>query len=394
MIVRENLSKRLQRLQTDGKNIITPVHEHTGSSPAVGDAELANLGFDRLFDHVWCRTSTHELGADLSQRIGQYQRSGLILPDHPGPYVFFDAETTGLGVGAGTVAFLSGCGFLESDGVFRLHQYIMSDYPGEPAYLELLAGHLSPDVRIVSYNGKSFDTSVLTTRFLMNGIPWTRPSQLDLLYTVRRLYRTRIGRCNLGTVEEELLDIHRHMDIPGAEVPQRYFMFLETGAAELLKPVIAHHEQDIVSLVKLLVFVEDDLHRDHSERKADPVGMARHVVPVDVERAIRLLSPYVRPDYPFGDSRRAMVLQAGLLKRVGRTHEAVPLWRSLYRPGGSVTAGIELAKYFEHRAGKPDSALAICQEMCETSLESRVREALDHRIERLLRRVRDRTSDE
>ena len=53
----------------------------------------------------------------------------------PRPLLFFDLETTGLSGGAGTLAFLVGCGYFEDDG-FHTLQYFLSGYEAEH---ELLA---------------------------------------------------------------------------------------------------------------------------------------------------------------------------------------------------------------------------------------------------------------
>ncbi len=395
--MKEALTARLKRLQSLGTGERAPAgppNEQTvDPGPQDTVSELPNLGFVEIAENVWCRRTRHRLAGQTRARIAGYESTGVILPDAPGPYVFLDTETTGLGSGAGTVAFLTGCGTLEPDDTLLIRQFLLSDYPGEPAYLAVLAGILTPDCCMVSYNGKSFDSNVLQTRFLMNGIPWTRPRQLDLLYSVRRLFRTRLSRCNLATVERDLLFVQRQGDIPGAEVPDRYFAFLETGAAEVLRPVVYHHEQDIVSLVKLLVFLEDDAASPPSHSRADPVALARLIMPGAPTKAMAMLSDLVRHDSPFGDSRRAMVLLAGMLKRAGDVAQAVPLWESLFRNGGSAAAGIELAKYYEHRLGDPVSAIEVCREIQKRTNEGQFRDALLHRMDRLSRRISESEID-
>ncbi|MFW6252972.1 MAG: ribonuclease H-like domain-containing protein [bacterium] len=395
--MKEKLAARLKRLQSTGSPSVTTAYATRESERSAADrqasAELANLGFEQRDSFVWCRTSRHEVSEASRERLQFYQRSGLILAETPGPYVFVDTETTGLGFGAGTIAFLSGFGVLSDDGTCTLRQFLLTDYPGEPSYLAHIAEYLTPESCVVSYNGKSFDLNVLQTRFLMNAIPWTKPRQLDLLYPVRRLYRSRLPRCNLSTVERDLLGVQRNGDIPGAEVPERYFTFLQTGVAEVLRPVITHHEQDIVSLVRLLVFIEEDLASAGANRRADTVALARMLMAQDPAKAEELLHEHADPARPFGDSRRAMIALAGVLKRTGRSAEAVPLWRSLYRPGGSLTAGIELAKYYEHRARAPEAALEICLQMRSRATTGALVDSLDHRIGRLSRRLRNRESE-
>ena len=49
--------------------------------------------------------------------------------------MFFDIETTGLSGGAGTIAFLAGCGWFEDEG-FRVRQFFLAGPGGERAMLD------------------------------------------------------------------------------------------------------------------------------------------------------------------------------------------------------------------------------------------------------------------
>ncbi len=152
--------------------------------------------------------------------------------------LFLDTETTGLR-GSGTVAFLVGIGWVEDD-VFRIRQVLMRDYPEELPLLSVVAEHLEEAETVVSFNGKSFDMPLLRDRFTMARMRdrWRELPQLDLLHAARRTWRLRLGRCNLGALEENVLDVHREGDLPGAEVPERYFQYLKTGDASLLDDIL------------------------------------------------------------------------------------------------------------------------------------------------------------
>src|SRR5205814_7997450 len=76
------------------------------------------------------------------------------------PFVFFDLETTGLSGGAGTYAFLAGCGRFGRDGAFITRQFVMTQYADERPLLEAVAGELAGAGALVSFNGKSFDAPV------------------------------------------------------------------------------------------------------------------------------------------------------------------------------------------------------------------------------------------
>jgi uncharacterized protein YprB with RNaseH-like and TPR domain len=84
--------------------------------------------------------------------------------------VLIDTETTGLGKGAGTVAFLVGIGWYEG-GRFLCEQYWMRDYDEEEDLLCNLSRILGGDKTLVSFNGKSFDLPLLEGRYIMNNAP-------------------------------------------------------------------------------------------------------------------------------------------------------------------------------------------------------------------------------
>lgn len=167
--------------------------------------------------------------------------------------VFLDTETTGLSGGAGTVAFLVGVGYADGDG-FTVQQFLMQDYADEAEMLSCIADRLDSCGCICTFNGKNFDLPLLKTRFIMNRLQdrWHEKEQLDLLYPARRTWKLRLGSCRLGRLEEYILGTGRENDLPGSEVPRRYFDFLKSGDLKLLEDIIRHNRQDIVTLQSLL----------------------------------------------------------------------------------------------------------------------------------------------
>src|SRR5205807_6762299 len=77
------------------------------------------------------------------------------------PFVFFDLETTGLSGGAGTYAFLVGCGRFGGDGAFLTQQYVLAAFGDERPMLETVARELARAEALVSFNGRSFDAPLL-----------------------------------------------------------------------------------------------------------------------------------------------------------------------------------------------------------------------------------------
>jgi uncharacterized protein YprB with RNaseH-like and TPR domain len=168
--------------------------------------------------------------------------------------VYFDTETTGLSTGAGTVPFLAGLGVLAGD-TLVVRQLLLPDYPHERGLLRRLCAELADGQRIVTYNGRGFDLPLLASRLTVHGF-FAEQAALpavhdDLLPVARRLWRRPLGGARLADVESAVLGVRRSSDCPSAEVPLRYFGYLNGGSPESLVAVLDHNLQDIVSLARL-----------------------------------------------------------------------------------------------------------------------------------------------
>jgi len=168
--------------------------------------------------------------------------------------LFIDLETTGLSGGAGTVAFLVGCGFYDL-GAFQVRQFLLTSYSAERALLTAVAEFFDDAELIVSYNGKTFDVPVMETRWSFHRMemPLDGVPHFDALHAARRLWKPRTedqteGGCRLSTLERLLFDVRRVGDVPGFEIPSRYFHFMRTGDPRPLEPVLEHNRLDLVSL--------------------------------------------------------------------------------------------------------------------------------------------------
>lgn len=176
--------------------------------------------------------------------------------------LFFDLETTGLSGGAGTVAFLAAFGaFNGGTGAaagrsLRITQYLLLDYPGEPDFLEALLAEFKKDpLLIVSFNGKTFDSQILKTRCLMNGIAPLAYRHADLLHPARRLWKRILPDCSQGTIETRILGIDRSGDTPGSLAPDIWFNFLQTGETDALLGISDHNRRDIAGLAAMLALM-------------------------------------------------------------------------------------------------------------------------------------------
>lgn len=174
--------------------------------------------------------------------------------------LLFDTETTGLAGGTGTRAFMIGVGDWH-EGRFRERQLLITTLAGEAAMLDCFAAWLRPDTVLVSYNGKSYDSPLLKTRFrlLQRACPLEGLAHIDLLHPVRRRWRSAWENCRLATAERQLLQVVREDDLPGSEAPAAWLGYLRGGSAQPLHRVAQHNSQDLRSLGGILHrFATDD----------------------------------------------------------------------------------------------------------------------------------------
>jgi len=171
--------------------------------------------------------------------------------------LFIDLETTGLAGGAGTYAFLVGCGWFEGP-LFRVRQFLLTAFGAERGLLEEVAGTAGGAGALATYNGKTFDLPLIDMRFLFHRMatPFDGLAHVDMLHPARRLWRhagSDDGRatCRLAAVEEAVLGYVRAGDVPGFEIPSRYFQFVRSGDPRPLEAVLEHNRLDLLSLALL-----------------------------------------------------------------------------------------------------------------------------------------------
>jgi len=274
--------------------------------------------------------------------------------------LIFDLETTGLAGGTGTYPFLLGFGHFEEGGV-RLYQYFLPDYGREiSAFLDMRRLFEDKNV-LLSYNGKSFDVPLLKNRMIMNRMenPFASFSHLDLLHPARRLWREVLPSCSLDTIEEEVFLFRRFQDIDGGLIPQAYFDFLQGGDWGMIRRIIWHNQQDIVSLGRLLLHMHriENHHRSETHTTEELLSMFNVAVnSQDLPGSLALyekLSLYRKkiPD-------RSLLKYSLLLKRRHKWAEALLIWKGFLEKSSEILfAAEELAKYYEHQEKKPRQAL-------------------------------------
>ena len=179
--------------------------------------------------------------------------------DHARPFVLFDTETTGLGTGTGTVPFLVGVGRWEH-GDFVTRQLLLPEQSDEAGYLDALETLIPPDAVLVSYNGRTFDWPLLVTRYRLHGRkPPAYGAHLDLLPLARSFWKHRLPDARLASVEAGICGVRRDHDLAGGLVPGRYLDYLRHGRGTLLRDVLEHNRQDVVSMALLLRVLALDL---------------------------------------------------------------------------------------------------------------------------------------
>jgi tetratricopeptide (TPR) repeat protein len=174
---------------------------------------------------------------------------GFGVAGAPSHLLFIDLETTGIAGGAGTYAFLVGCGWFDG-GVFRTRQYFLSSFTAERALLEDVAELAANAGAVVTYNGKTFDLPLIETRYSLHRLqtPFAGLPHVDMLHPARRMWREPESACRLITLEQTLCGYEREGDVAGFEIPARYFHYVHAGDARPLAAVFEHNRLDLVSL--------------------------------------------------------------------------------------------------------------------------------------------------
>ncbi|MGD8588290.1 MAG: ribonuclease H-like domain-containing protein [Chromatiales bacterium] len=256
--------------------------------------------------------------------------------------IYFDTETTGLSGGSGTLAFLIGSARLSTEAI-ELDQWLITRFAAEPVMLTTFANHLRADDRLVSYNGKSYDLPLLLTRYRMQALPhpFTALPHLDLLHPVRRLFGRSWPDCRLATLEQHLLGLSRHHDLPGAEAPTAWFDYVRKGDGERLIRVVEHNRQDVLSLVLAHRLLTKAI-RHPVSYKVDLTALARWLGENDPAAARHLLQTHIKD---LDDAGKRLL--GRFARRDGDWQQAVRIWQELATRG--CTQSLErLAKYHEH----------------------------------------------
>ena len=302
--------------------------------------------------------------------------------------VFLDTETTGLSGGTGTMPFMIGAGrFIQNQ--FVVEQFFVRNPAEETAQLAALSEFVEGVEGIVTYNGKAFDLPIINTRYIMQRLsnPFTSATHFDLLPFTRRIWKSRLGQCNLGNIERHVLGFEREReDIPGYLVPDFYREFLFTGDAAHMPGIFYHNEMDVLSLSALFSWLAAILEDPSDERFTDPgdlLSVGRVLEALQRERLAEQVYASDRlQQFSETDRLKSLLLRARLQKRKGNLKEASALWQAA-ATAGSIEALVELAKYFEHQVCDFEAALRCTEQALSVSSDPSLACALLHRKSRL-----------
>ncbi len=326
---------------------------------------------------------------------GSWPTLGLLAPAASGGRVLFiDLETTGLSGGAGTYAFLVGCAWFDGAG-FRVRQFLLTEYAAERGLLEALRETAGGAAAVATYNGKTFDLPVLDTRCLLHRMatPFDGVPHVDMLHPARQLWKSEEAR--LAAVEASVLGHVRDGDVPGFEIPSRYFQYVRSGDPRPLAAVLEHNRLDLLSLAMLTARLAQLL-----EQGADGAGTAREALGLGrlYRRGGRLVEAracFARAADMNGDpSIRADALRgyAALCRRARQHDAAADAWRQLLElPACPAHVGREareaLAVHSEHRLRDLPAARRLAMESLQYGTSAARVQATHHRIARLDRKL-------
>jgi tetratricopeptide (TPR) repeat protein len=320
--------------------------------------------------------------------------------------VFFDLETTGLSGGAGTVAFLAGCGTFDA-GAFRTRQFFLQGFAAERALLHAVAEVLGDAAFLVTYNGRTFDMPVMEMRWLFHRMmPLDAVPHVDMLPPARRLWREAVDgpdrSCRLVALEEALLGFIRVDDVPGWEIPYRYFEYVRKGDPAPLEPVLRHNRLDLVSLALLTARAQRLVREGHTAGRDARECVALGRLYTRAGRVAQARASFeAAADHAIGDrsSREDGLRELALLCRRQRQYaDAARAWNRLLSLGhGRSPRGREavaaLAVHHEHRDRDLESARRYALRALQSEADPTKREAVRHRLARIERKLGQRPNE-
>ncbi len=355
--------------------------------------------------------------------------------------VCFDLETTGLSGGAGTYAFLVGFGYFDEDG-FRTRQFFLRGFGEERALLhaveeEIASGEAAGRTVLLTYNGRAFDVPLIDTRYQMHRLrsPFGRMPHVDMLFPARRLWKKRLmpacdlrlaagggvtrnvaarrmpqvasqlegaaGSCALTAIERDILGLHRQDDVPGWEIPARYFGYTRTGDARGLAAVLEHNRLDLVSLGAVAAVILEMAGRgaEAARERHDSLALGRLFESLGRQQEAERCFAAAAVGDGMVEREPDRMARADALhwlalhrRRARRFEEAAAAWEELARMSGIDAerrreALEALAVHHEHRVKNLQQAREFARSALELADDARRADEVRHRLGRLSRKI-------
>jgi len=287
--------------------------------------------------------------------------------------LFIDLETTGLSGGTGTIPFNVGMGYYKDD-KFWVAQYFLGDLSEEERMLkEMTQFFTDMDFQsLVTYNGKNFDIPLLETRFILyrQPFPLNDLPHLDFMYPARNLWKHKYDNCRLSYLAQEVVQTGRTEDIPSSEVPWRYFQYLQTGNYDLIEPILYHNQEDILSLLGVVIagasiFIEEG--EDCLPDAMDFFGAGNVMEKIgDTEKSVQFFKRALDGNLSDDVTTLAKMKLSYHFKKNQQWDKAVAIWREITSKedisAGQLFSFRELAMYLEHREKNYEEARNISEE--------------------------------
>jgi uncharacterized protein YprB with RNaseH-like and TPR domain len=315
--------------------------------------------------------------------------------------LFIDLETTGLSGGTGVVPFNIGMGYYRDD-KFYVGQYFLGELAEEERMIQEL-GQFFKDMgfqSVVTYNGKSFDIPLLETRFILYRQPFllSELPHLDFLFPARRLWSHKYESCRLFHLALKVVQADRSEDIPSAEIPWRYFQYIHTGNYDLIEPILYHNQEDILSLLGVVVIGANIFSEDPELCMGDAMdfyGAGKVMANAgDVEKSVQFFQKALDGKLTDEVSLETKKRLSAHFKKHQEWDKAVPVWEEITSTEIVTPAQLfsfrELAMYFEHRLKNFEEAKRIAEEgfVLSTGISTYYERDFSYRLERLRRKIK------
>ncbi|MBD3190271.1 MAG: exonuclease [Candidatus Heimdallarchaeota archaeon] len=241
-----------QKLKVEGYRSIEDLVDHPRFGSTASDFLIPFIEKDyntivkQVIDCYWV-SSSHPLF---------FYSSGFFQKEN---FAIIDIETLGL---FSRPIILFGIAKVR-DSSIEVNQLLLRDVEEEPAALRVVQNLLDEETIFISYNGRSFDVPYINQRLAFYGInPSFNNLHFDLLHFARRAWKDLVPNCQLTTLEEHLLNIHRENDVPSALIPDFYDTYRQENNIGPLVPIIKHNKQDLMSLAYLFSKLQEEWEND------------------------------------------------------------------------------------------------------------------------------------